>query len=155
MISWGTFEFRQNFGWETPETFRAESKGFPAKEPRFHWASVTITCSKTGWPFFGSFFGWATWKSPKRCSIGLAVVILNDKIEVQLPVNNSHRQTLEMAVPAAKTELRKWNWRFCSNRLQRKKWNTSEGRPFGSRKCPVKTFLPFGFKPVEPETLSK
>ena len=32
--------------------------------------------------------------------------------------------------PSAERELRKWNRNFCSNRLERKKWNSSEGRPF-------------------------
>ena len=33
-------------------------------------------------------------------------------------------------LPPAKLELRKWNGNFCSNWLERKKWNTLEGRPF-------------------------
>ena len=32
--------------------------------------------------------------------------------------------------PPAETELRKWNGNLCSNGLERKKWNTWEGRPF-------------------------
>ena len=61
------------------------------------------------------------------------------KDKLRLPVNNAHQQTLEMAwqpggknsrrQPQAETKLRKWNGNFCSNRLERKKRNTSEGRP--------------------------
>ena len=32
--------------------------------------------------------------------------------------------------PPVETELRKWNGHLCSNGLERKKWNTWEGRPF-------------------------
>ena len=32
--------------------------------------------------------------------------------------------------PPAETDLRKWNENLCSNGLERKKWNTWEGRPF-------------------------
>lgn len=78
-----------------------------------------------------------TWKSSQRSSIGRSDAILNDKIRNEkkkktatvreqrslAKIGNSSRQT------PAETELRKWNGNFCSNRLERKKGNSSEGHP--------------------------
>ena len=47
---------------------------------------------------------------------------------------NSRRQ------PPAEPELR--------NRLERKKWNTSEGRPFIPKKFPIELRFQFAIKPV-------
>ena len=47
---------------------------------------------------------------------------------------NSRRQ------PPAEPELR--------NRLERKKWNTSEGRPFIPNKFPIELRVQFAIKPV-------
>jgi len=57
--------------------------------------------------------------------------------------------------PPAELELRKWIRNFCSNRLERKKWNTSEGRPFIPKKFPIELRVQFAIKPVELEILSK
>ena len=49
-------------------------------------------------------------------------------------MNNAHRQTLQMGGKilgaSHRPELRKWNGNLCSSGLERKKWNTWEGRPF-------------------------
>lgn len=119
----GHFLFRQNFRFKTPETFRAEWKGFPAKEPSLHCAPVTITCLKTVLATFWIFClvelpsrnscfrflleeTWRfTWKSPKRSSIGLAAradVILNDKIG-----NEKKKRNCPWTTPDGKH----WKWR--------------------------------------------
>ena len=65
-----------------------------------------------------------------------AVAILNDKIRNEkkncdcLWTNIGNGGGNSSCLPPAKLELRKWNGDFCSNRLEGKKWNTSEGRPF-------------------------
>ena len=38
---------------------------------------------------------------------------------------------------------------FGSNRLERKKWSTYEGRPFFSGEFPVDPCVPFAFQPVK------
>ena len=68
--------------------------------------------------------------------------------EQPLPANignggkNSRRQ------PPAEPLLRKYIRNFCSNRLERKKWNTSEGRPFIPKKFPIELRFQFVIKPV-------
>ena len=47
--------------------------------------------------------------------------------------------------------LSKWNGNFRSNRLERKKWITSEGRSI----VPFEPRVPFTLQPVEPEILAE
>ena len=50
--------------------------------------------------------------------------------EQRSPANIANEGKNSRRQPPAETELRKWNGNLCSNGLERKKWNTWEGRPF-------------------------
>ena len=99
-----------------------------------------------------------TWKSSQRSSIGRADAILNDKIrnekKLRLPLNNAHRQKLE--IPVAKRRPKQ----NCANGTGisvPSGWNGKRGIlqkvSVCSGKFPVELRVPFAFKPVEKEIL--